>query len=154
MINYLALLGWNDGSDDEIFSREELIEAFELERVAKLKWVNGQHMKMMSVKTLIPNVIEQLKWNHLLKDTISNDDSNLYELAYASTAFAKQMMLTTNDAAMNAKTVFESNLSKLFDEMNDPEAMSIGRFYSLAQKNLLQIQCMRSKQRIKDTKKY
>jgi glutamyl-tRNA synthetase len=28
MINYLSLLGWNDGSDTEIFSREDLIDAF------------------------------------------------------------------------------------------------------------------------------
>jgi len=33
MINYLALLGWNDGSDQDIYSREQLIEAFDLNRV-------------------------------------------------------------------------------------------------------------------------
>lgn len=50
MLNFLALLGWNDGTEQEIFSRTELIEKFSLERVQKspakfdlerLNWMNG-----------------------------------------------------------------------------------------------------------------
>ncbi len=33
LCNFLVLLGWNPGTDQEIFSREELIEAFSLERI-------------------------------------------------------------------------------------------------------------------------
>jgi len=56
MINYLALLGWNDGTDKDIYTREELIEAFDLTRVTpspamfdtgKLKWINGQHLRAL-----------------------------------------------------------------------------------------------------------
>ena len=36
MVNFLALLGWNDGSEKEIFTREELIQAFSLDRSALL----------------------------------------------------------------------------------------------------------------------
>ncbi len=52
-INMLALLGWNAGTEQEIFSMEELIEAFSLERVnksgarfdpEKAKWFNHQYM--------------------------------------------------------------------------------------------------------------
>ena len=32
MVNFLALLGWNDGSEKEIFTREELVQSFTLER--------------------------------------------------------------------------------------------------------------------------
>ncbi|MBU0675769.1 MAG: glutamate--tRNA ligase [Proteobacteria bacterium] len=35
LLNFLALLGWNPGDDREIFSREEMIEAFSLERITK-----------------------------------------------------------------------------------------------------------------------
>ena len=35
MLNFLALLGWNDGSEQEIYSREELIEKFSLDRITK-----------------------------------------------------------------------------------------------------------------------
>lgn len=51
--NFLAFLGWNDGSENEIFSREELIAAFSLDRIhksgarfdfEKAKWFNQQYL--------------------------------------------------------------------------------------------------------------
>ena len=51
--NYLALLGWNPGTEDEIFSLNELVDKFDLSQVQKkgaiwdekkLHWVSGQHM--------------------------------------------------------------------------------------------------------------
>ena len=39
LCNFLVLLGWNPGTDQEIFSREELIEAFTLERIGKVNSV-------------------------------------------------------------------------------------------------------------------
>lgn len=59
MINYLALLGWNDGTDQDVYTREELINSFDLSRVTpspamfdmtKLKWINGQHLRAMPVE--------------------------------------------------------------------------------------------------------
>lgn len=53
VVNFLALLGWNDGTDKELFSLEELIEAFDLNRVHKSgakfdpeknKWFNHQYL--------------------------------------------------------------------------------------------------------------
>lgn len=53
MVNYLARLGWSHG-DDEIFSREQFLQWFDLEHLgrsaaqfdeAKLRWVNAQHLK-------------------------------------------------------------------------------------------------------------
>lgn len=50
MLNFLALLGWNDGTEQEVFSPQELIEKFSLERLQKspakfdierLNWLNG-----------------------------------------------------------------------------------------------------------------
>jgi len=57
IINYLALLGWNPGDDREIFTMEELIKAFSLERVQKggavfntekLDWINKKHLDKLS----------------------------------------------------------------------------------------------------------
>ena len=62
MMNYLANLGWNDGTDKEIYSPEELVEAFDLSRVVKsaavfdmdkLKWVNSQHLKALPEQDLV-----------------------------------------------------------------------------------------------------
>src|SRR3989339_1102220 len=56
LINFLALLGWNPGSEQELFSLEELTEAFSLERVqkagaifdlTKLDWLQGQWIRRL-----------------------------------------------------------------------------------------------------------
>lgn len=57
MINFLALLGWNPGTDEEVFTMEDLIDQFSLEKVVKsgarfdydkAKWFNEQHIKKMT----------------------------------------------------------------------------------------------------------
>lgn len=54
MFNYLACLGWNDGTEQEIYTKEELIEKFSLEKIqtsgarydeTKLLWMNGQWIR-------------------------------------------------------------------------------------------------------------
>jgi glutamyl-tRNA synthetase len=61
-INMLALLGWNPGTEQEIFTLEELTEAFSLERVGKsgarfdfekTKWFNQQYIKNKSNAELV-----------------------------------------------------------------------------------------------------
>ncbi len=68
VVNYLARLGWSHG-DDEIFSRRQLIEWFDLEHLgksagqfneAKLRWVNAQHIKLTPDEQLAPLVLEFL----------------------------------------------------------------------------------------------
>ena len=61
VVNFLAFLGWNPGSEEEVFDLMELEQAFSLERVGsapakfdidKLKWFNSQHLRRLDVKTL------------------------------------------------------------------------------------------------------
>src|SRR5690606_6955059 len=68
LLNYLLRLGWSHG-DQEIFSREEMIELFDLEKVsrsaanfdpAKLAWVNQQHIMRTPAERLAPLLEEQL----------------------------------------------------------------------------------------------
>ena len=56
MVNYLALLGWNPGTEQEIFTMEELIGQFDLAKIQKggaifdekkLQWVNKEHIKRL-----------------------------------------------------------------------------------------------------------
>jgi len=60
-INFLALLGWNDGTEKEIFTIEELIQKFSIERVhsggakfdyEKAKWFNHEWIKRLEVSDL------------------------------------------------------------------------------------------------------
>ena len=61
LVNFLALLGWTPDGDQEIFSRDELIEQFTLDRVAKnpavfdiekLNWINFHYMKQLDEDAL------------------------------------------------------------------------------------------------------
>jgi glutamyl-tRNA synthetase len=61
VINFLALLGWNDGTDKELFLLDELVEAFDLKRVHKSgakfdpdknKWFNHQYLQKQSNESL------------------------------------------------------------------------------------------------------
>jgi glutamyl-tRNA synthetase len=68
VVNYLARLGWSHG-DDEIFSREQLLQWFNLDHLgksagqfdeAKLRWVNAQHLKRTDDAALAALVGAQL----------------------------------------------------------------------------------------------
>ncbi|MBM3177399.1 MAG: glutamate--tRNA ligase [Bacteroidetes bacterium] len=61
LINFLAFLGWNPGTDQEIFSMEQLIASFSLERISKsgarfdihkAQWFNQQYIRMRSAGEL------------------------------------------------------------------------------------------------------
>lgn len=65
MLNFLASMGWNDGTEQEIFSKEELITKFSLERVQRsgarfdeqrLLWMNGQWIRHLSLDDLYSRV--------------------------------------------------------------------------------------------------
>ena len=73
-INLLALLGWNDGSEQEIFSKEELVEKFSIQRVhsggakfdyEKAKWFNHEWLKKSGVDRLKPAVKAILLENNI-----------------------------------------------------------------------------------------
>ena len=82
-INLLAVLGWNDGTEQEIFSMEEMIEKFSIERVhkagakfdyEKAKWFNHEWIKRLKVEGLRLKVKELL-----LAEGITVADDSLLE---------------------------------------------------------------------------
>ncbi|OGL26051.1 glutamate--tRNA ligase [Candidatus Saccharibacteria bacterium RIFCSPHIGHO2_12_FULL_49_19] len=61
LVNFIALLGWNDGTDQEIYSRDELIQKFRLNQVQRsgarfdeqrLIWMNGHYIRHKPIDTL------------------------------------------------------------------------------------------------------
>lgn len=77
MVNFLALLGWNPGTEEEVFSADELASRFTLERVQKkgavfdrkkLEWLNGRHLAALptpqvveAVEALLPHDLSQVE---------------------------------------------------------------------------------------------
>src|SRR5271168_1747921 len=75
--NFLVLLGWSPGNDDEYLRTNELIERFSLEGVSrtngvfdkpKLEWFNTQYLQKLPIEELLPEVEAELKRSKLWKD--------------------------------------------------------------------------------------
>lgn len=81
-VNFVALLGWNPTADREIFSMQELIQNFNLEKVnksgavfdiKKLEWVNSQYLKILPLDYMADILIPELKkynFNNIDKDYV------------------------------------------------------------------------------------
>ena len=87
MFNFLALLGWGTGSDEELFTREDLIERFTLDGISggnavfnvdKLDWFNHQHLLRLGDDELIsrlqPRLVEAGYW----RDTLFGDERDWF----------------------------------------------------------------------------
>jgi glutamyl-tRNA synthetase len=94
ILNFLAQLGWNDGTTKEIFSREELIQAFSLERIQKspakfdterLTWMNGEYIR---------NVLSREEYLAAAKVGLKGAD---YSLDGFDSDFVEQVLLLDRD---------------------------------------------------------
>jgi len=100
MINYLCNLGWNDGTEQEIYTVQELVDAFSLERITKspavfdmkkLRWVNGQHLRALPDEQMATLVGE-----HLAKVGVCTDASSPF--VQAATKMVREKVELVNDA--------------------------------------------------------
>ncbi|MFH0852182.1 MAG: glutamate--tRNA ligase [bacterium] len=82
MINFLAFLGWNPGLEKEIYSMEELLKDFSLEKVhkagavfnlEKLNWYNQYYMRQLDLNKLAKMLIPYLTGNGLLVPIFDHD---------------------------------------------------------------------------------
>ncbi|HKP87687.1 MAG TPA: glutamate--tRNA ligase [Blastocatellia bacterium] len=97
LVNFLALLGWSPGTDEEIMSRRELIERFSLEAVNKSSavfnfsendardwtdpkalWMNGEYIKAMPLDELTPLVAEELKKAGMWREAYAGDERDWF----------------------------------------------------------------------------
>jgi glutamyl-tRNA synthetase len=69
VINFLALLGWNPGTDQELFTLDELVDSFELSGIQKsggifnierLNWFNREYIKRLPIDELMTHIEERL----------------------------------------------------------------------------------------------
>ncbi|MCX7589480.1 MAG: glutamate--tRNA ligase [Patescibacteria group bacterium] len=107
LINFLILLGWHPKDDKEIFSLEELIKEFDLNRVQKagaifneekLNWINSKYIKNLDLNELLIKV----KPFFLKENIIASDDFILKILK-----IEKERMKTLKDIISLSKFFFE-----------------------------------------------
>lgn len=77
MINFLAFIGWNPGTEKEVFSPKELLEAFDIHKIHKaggvmnedkLRWMNKEHLKLMPLERFEEALREKLAASERVKD--------------------------------------------------------------------------------------
>ncbi|WP_127480311.1 glutamate--tRNA ligase [Nocardioides pantholopis] len=90
LLNYLALLGWAIAADRDVFTLEEMVEAFDIKDVnpnparfdlKKADAINGAHMRMLPVEEITHRVLPFLKSAGVVSDPVSDADAQLLELA-------------------------------------------------------------------------
>jgi len=76
MLNFLAQMSWSPGEEKKLYSLEEMIKGFSLEKLSKgspvfdldkLDWLNGQLISQMNVDELAPYVFEELKKESIIQ---------------------------------------------------------------------------------------
>lgn len=107
MVSFIATLGWNDGTEQEIFTLEELIKKFSLDRVQKsgarfdekrLLWMNGQFIRDLSLAELNDRV--KNNWPESAKNYPEDFRSQVLSLA-------QDRLKTLNDLPVLTKFFFE-----------------------------------------------
>jgi glutamyl-tRNA synthetase len=92
MVNFLALLGWSPGGDQEIFTRDELVERFTLEGISggnavfnpeKLDWFNQQHIMRLPESELAARVAPLLREAGLWSDDLAGARRQWFERVLA-----------------------------------------------------------------------
>ena len=85
LVNFVALLGWNFGDDQEYYLIDEMVEKFSLERVnkagavfnvEKLDWLNGLHIRNKSNDILLPLLKEEIAKSDFSELSLSDDFLN------------------------------------------------------------------------------
>jgi glutamyl-tRNA synthetase len=96
IVNYLALLGWSPGNNQEIIALAEMIEKFSLERVQstgaifnikKMDWVNGEYIRAFSPETLKGLFIETLLASGLITEAPESGWMDRFTALYRERVF-------------------------------------------------------------------
>jgi glutamyl-tRNA synthetase len=108
LMNYLALLGWSLDGTTEIFSKQDLLDHFTLERVspspatfdyAKLLWFNQQYINhVLSLEELVQRVAPFLEAAELIDASWMEAGSTRSELLHEATRLLKDRLRTLADA--------------------------------------------------------
>lgn len=109
-VNFLATLGWNDGSGQEIFTLDELVSKFSIERISKAgakfdfekaRWYNAEWIKRTNAPALLNDVKKVLK---KLGDYTVQDDDKLLKVI----DLVKDRCVSLNDFYQNSIYFFKS----------------------------------------------
>lgn len=124
VINILAFLGWNPGTNKEIYSLDELINDFDISRVnkagakfnlSKAAWFNGQHLKNTSTKDLLDVFFKELD-DRKISMTVDNAtkiiDANKNKINFVQDIFTEASYLFEKPTDFDPKGLKKWNINK------------------------------------------
>jgi len=110
LVNYLALLGWSPGNNEEIVPRDQLVERFDLDGVShhpaifdteKLTWMNGNYIRSLSDEELAERLVPYLSKAGLLADL---------DLLRRVAPHVKERMRTLDEAPATLRFLFTDDI--------------------------------------------
>ncbi len=157
LVNFVALLGWNKGDDQEIFSLSELVEYFSLERVnkagavfdlKKLEWMNGHYIRNIKEQEYLRLGQEWLKKlgldtgdeqkNQLILKAVRQGLNRFDQLAEKTAVFFKEQLNFDDEAKdwlrkPESKEILKNLLAAL-SEISELSVESFGAVIKQVQK--------------------
>lgn len=151
-INMLGVLGWNDGTDQELFSLEELTAKFSVERISKsgakfdfekAKWFNHEWIKKTDNTELIPQIKELLAQNQVtdIDDSYLSTvlDAVKERLTYVSDFWSQASFFFQEPSQYDVdavkpkwnadKTAFFENIITEFEQQEEWKASNLEPFF-------------------------
>ncbi len=128
--NFLALLGWSAGEEQEIYTLDELVEKFSLDRIHqspatfnfdannpkhwtddKAIWMNAEYIRTEPLEKLLPSVKAELKAAKLWRDEYEDDDREWFE---KTVDLIRERFFTLKDFSTQGRAYFSEDFD--FDE--------------------------------------
>lgn len=116
LVNFLALLGWSPGGEEEVFSLDQLKQQFSLERVAKspavfdlekLNWLNGHYIREASLEKLTDLAVPHLEKAGYISTPLSPEK---YEWVKMVVASVKKHISYMEEIVHRAKIYFDDDV--------------------------------------------
>ena len=140
LLNFILLLGWNPGTEKEIFSMEEMIQEFSMEKIhkssavfntEKLDWINGFYIRKTPLNLLVEMCVPYLQEKDLigerydkkyLEKIVLLEQERLKKLSelpeltdyfFKDTVYDKNLLLWKNQTLQEVATILENLLKKI-----------------------------------------
>lgn len=149
--NYLAMLGWNSGTNKEIYTDSELKEAFDVNRIVKspavfdttrLNWINSQHISLLPEDVFVRECENALRNSSIFPLTPINQTDNKNpevaslekEFIHIASSLAKKSLKFIDDVVPLTKTILRYPFDDTRQEKRGIKTVSNENFLLMSQK--------------------